>query len=168
MVVKYNPAGDFKWAHTWDGAAHEADQANALAVDKAGDVYVAGASWHAGGMEYKALLLKWDAAGHRKWVKLDGSTKTFKWTGFADVVVDGAGHAWCGGWAARKSGDVDWFLAKYAANGTQTWVATFGGASHGEDSCASLALGGSSALFAGGAIEGSTTSFNIAVAKFVP
>ena len=168
LVVKYSPAGSFQWARTWDGAAHEVDQANALAVDNAGDVYAAGLSWQFGGAKYKALLLKWDAAGHRKWVKLDGSTKTFKWAGFEDVVVDNAGHAWCGGWAARKSGDIDWFLTKHAANGSQSWMATFGGASHGDDSCQSLALGGSSALFAGGSVQGSTTGYDVAVAKFVP
>jgi len=83
-------------------------------------------------------------------------------------VVDNAGHAWCGGWAARKSGDIDWFLTKHAANGSQSWMATFGGASHGDDSCQSLALGGSSALFAGGSVQGSTTGYDVAVAKFVP
>ena len=167
LAVKYSTAGHFKWARTWNGPANEVDMANALAVDKAGDAYVAGASWPISGSGRKSLLIKWDAAGQRKWVKLDGFAKIFKWTDFEDVVVDGAGHAWCGGWAARTSSDDDWFLVKYAANGTRAWRATFGGASHGDDTCLSLALGSGSALFAGGFVEDPTTGFDLAVAKFV-
>ena len=168
LVLKYSAGGGFQWARTWDGTGHWVDMANALAVDKAGDVYVAGGTWPISGSGHKSLLIKWDAAGHRKWVKLDGFAKTFKWTDFEDVVVDGAGHAWCAGWAARTSSDDDWLLAKYAAAGTRKWIATFGGASHGDDTCLSVALGGSSALFAGGWVENPlTTTFDLAVAKFV-
>lgn len=43
-TIKYNSAGQQQWIVTYNGPGNGDDQANAIAVDGSGDVYVTGAS----------------------------------------------------------------------------------------------------------------------------
>src|SRR5438105_1948207 len=47
LTIKYGPGGRRQWVRTFDGPAHRADAASAIAVDTAGNAYVTGFS-HAG------------------------------------------------------------------------------------------------------------------------
>jgi hypothetical protein len=72
-LIKYRPGGSRIWLRTYDGAAHGNDDCAALVRDGAGNVYVGGFTEKAAtGEDY--LLIKYDSAGHRKWVRtFDGA-----------------------------------------------------------------------------------------------
>jgi len=62
VVVKYNPQGDTQWVRRYDGPAHQVDEANALAMDAFGCVFVAGYSTGAStGPDY--MVVKYSPSG---------------------------------------------------------------------------------------------------------
>ena len=114
FLSKFDASGNFQWAKTWGGSG--ADQANGLAVDGAGQVYVAGSfqntvdfdpgsgtdSRTANGSKADAWLSQFDANGAFQWAQT--------WGGSGDdgsgVNVDGAGNIYAAGWFAG-TGAVD-------------------------------------------------------------
>ena len=47
-TIKYNSLGQEQWAARYDGPGHDFDQANAIAIDGSGNVYVTGRSYGSG------------------------------------------------------------------------------------------------------------------------
>jgi len=64
-TIKYNAAGEQQWTAEYHGGA-DADEPAAIAVDKAGNVYVTGTTQTCPGSDY--LTLKYNSAGQEQWV----------------------------------------------------------------------------------------------------
>lgn len=67
-TIKYSPAGARRWVRRYNGPANSRDEANAIAVDTSGNVYVTGRSRGSNG-DYNYATVKYDSAGTRKWVR---------------------------------------------------------------------------------------------------
>ena len=59
LTLKYNPNGDVQWAKQYNNPGNTNDYARALAVDVAGNVYVAGASFESGAVVYHFTTIKY-------------------------------------------------------------------------------------------------------------
>lgn len=72
LTVKYDAQGVEQWAVTYDGG--DEDSAGAVAVDGAGNVYVAGSTYRMtpefGAIQPHALLLKYDPNGNLLWERV--------------------------------------------------------------------------------------------------
>ena len=67
-VIKYSPAGVQLWAKTYDGAFHNYDCGNSLAVDANGNVYVTGIET-VSNYTYDFVTLKYSAGGVQQWAQ---------------------------------------------------------------------------------------------------
>src|SRR4030066_1429004 len=54
-TIKYSPAGDTLWVRRYNGPGNGHDEANALAVDGSGNVYVTGYSWSGTTFDYAKI-----------------------------------------------------------------------------------------------------------------
>src|SRR5512138_1425602 len=124
VVAKYDPAGTLLWQQVFD-APGTREQASWIAVDAAGNAFVAGylvfgAANDPGGL----VLLKYDPAGALLW------SDVFPVTGGEAVRVetDAAGNAYLAGkgWLPGSSSYVDYLTAKYAPDGTRLWLRAHG------------------------------------------
>jgi hypothetical protein len=108
------------------------DQAHAVGVDAAGNVYMAGYTKgalaegpNAGG--YDAFLAKYNASGVLQWTSQFGSTSDDCARG---LTVDAAGNAYVTGYTygnlAGRVGNYDAFLAKFDTNGANQWTRQLG------------------------------------------
>jgi len=67
-VVKYNSAGVLQWAQTYNGTGNIQDDANDIAIDNSGNVFVTGESWTTGSnLDY--VTIKYNSGGVQQWLK---------------------------------------------------------------------------------------------------
>lgn len=120
-VKKYDAAGAVAWLAQRDSVYLNA--ANSIAVDAAGNSYIAGT----GGLDAPisgledAFIVKFDATGVEQWAALSQSTGRESFDG---IAVDDAGNVFASGFtdgslAATNAGDTDIIFARYDTNGTQ-------------------------------------------------
>lgn len=155
FLVKYTAAGDFVWGKSMGGT--DGDAATSIAVDKSGNVFIAGAlisflsDFNRGGTggtvqllgEMNSFLAKYDTAGAYKWAKCFGVSGNFEYDIAMSVAADGMGNAYLTGYFAGASaafnpggtGGVitspfafdNGYLAKYDGAGNYQWVKKIAG-----------------------------------------
>jgi hypothetical protein len=104
-TIKYNPNGQQLWAARYPGLGSGQNQANAIAVDAAGNVYVTGES------DGNYATVKHDADGNRLWV---ARYHTSDWDTGVAVAADLAGFVYVAGDASRSEyDDLDCVVIKY-------------------------------------------------------
>jgi hypothetical protein len=65
ITIKYNSAGIQQWTASFNDNYDEDDEANALALDNSGNIYVAGYTYNGDNLDYKTI--KYDPNGNVKW-----------------------------------------------------------------------------------------------------
>jgi hypothetical protein len=122
FVRKYNSSGNELWTRqfgaTWDGGC----LALAVAVDTAGNVYVAGTVIGAlpeqtSAGNWDAFLRKYDAAGNAVWTRQFGTDSS---DSVNDVAVDGVGNVYVIGQSGQEA-----YIRKYDSAGNELWTRQF-------------------------------------------
>jgi hypothetical protein len=141
-VVKVGPDGTVRWRARYDGSrGGVGGQANAVAVDAAGNVYAAG--YIGDGVmfntNYDYLVVKFGADGTQRWAqRYDGPGVN---SDFAEqVVVDAAGNVYATGFSYGADFDYDWATLKFAADGTLRWERRLDAPGRSDDRAADMAL----------------------------
>ncbi|MBI2829095.1 MAG: SBBP repeat-containing protein, partial [Acidobacteria bacterium] len=130
FVRKYDSSGVEQWTRQF-GTTSE-DYALGVAVDGAGNVYVAGytqgnlSGQNAGYSD--AFVRKYDASGAELWTRQFGTGSDDRALG---VAVDGAGNIYIAGptygnLSGQNAGTNDAFVRKYASSGVEQWTRQFG------------------------------------------
>lgn len=162
FLGKYDATGVRQWTRQVGSAA--SDSANAVAVDGAGNIYLAGSTLgllpgpgnsSAGGEDL--FLLKYDSAGVLLWSRQFGSVGSDVALG---VAVDGGGNIYLAGSTLgtlpgvgnSNAGGEDLFLLKYDGSGLLQWTRQFG--SVGADRAFAVAVGSSGDIFLAGSTLG--------------
>ncbi len=66
LTIKYNSSGDSVWIKKYNGTSNDIDKANAIALDKSGNVFVTGASTNVStALDYTTI--KYSSDGTEKW-----------------------------------------------------------------------------------------------------
>ncbi len=188
-LVKFSASG----AHAWSTYIGNADTGDGVAVDGAGNVYVAGTTravevWVSGGWDTTpgnsdltpdGFLVKFAPEGAHLWsTYLGGANQDYA----RAVAVDGEGSVYAvgdttsngwvlGGWDTTLNGPSDAFLVKFSASGTHQW-STYAGGGEGE-SAYGLAVAADGLYIAGTtyspgwAVNGWDTTFNGAYDAFL-
>jgi hypothetical protein len=110
-TVKYNSAGVKQWVAGYNGPGNSHDEAYALAIDDAGNVYVTGYSYGLSGTTDYATI-KYNNAGSRQWVARYNGPASASDTSVA-IKVDGSGNVYVTGSSAGPKGNLDYFTIKY-------------------------------------------------------
>jgi len=157
FVAKYDLHGSLLWARQALGDA----QGQAIAVDAAGNSYVAGGFRF--GVVFPGVTLfgpvsgvgdmfiaKYDAAGNFEWARQGGPDFVPGLPGSAAtalaIAVDAAGNFRLTGGFGTPSGAGGFFAARYDANGNRVWIGT----AVGDDANPGSAVGTGTAMDAAG------------------
>jgi hypothetical protein len=146
FLAKYDSTGNLAWVRSAGGSGYDAG--NAIAVDAAGNCYVAGFFYSStaafGGLvltnggQDNMFIAKYDSAGNAVWAKQAGG---ISFDLALAVAVDSAGNSFVSGnffsstasfggnITLTNSGENDVFVAKYDPSGTALWARQVKGAS---------------------------------------
>jgi uncharacterized delta-60 repeat protein len=162
LTVKYNAAGTFQWAKTYNGS-NEFSTPNDMSLDGAGNLYVAGV------LDNKFLTIKYSTSGTQHWAKLY-SNGANTYNDARGVGWDVNGNVYVGG-SSSSSGEGfydDYTLVKYNASGTQQWVRRYDGSpnANGNDRIEALTMDASANIYVTGTSEGIGTQDDYATVKY--
>lgn len=122
LTIKYSPDGDTIWTRRYNGIGNSSDQANAIAVDGLGNVFVTGASWIDTTAHSDIITLKYSNDGSLLWMKRYNGPISRSDYG-ADITVDQSGNIYVtGGSQETTTGTSAYATIKYDTDGTELWV----------------------------------------------
>ena len=141
---KYDRDGNELWTRSF--GTQVSAEANGVAIDDAGSVYVVGST--SGALpeqtsmgEDDAFIRKYDTDGNELWTRQSGSRS---WDSASGVAVDGAGSVYVVGFTSgalpgqNHIGKNDAYVRKYDSDGNELWTRQFG--SRGLDEAYGVAI----------------------------
>jgi uncharacterized delta-60 repeat protein len=163
-TIKYSSAGAPMWTNRFNGPGNNYDQAQSLAVDGSGNVYVTGGSTGSGS-GYDYATIKYSSAGTPVW------TNRFNGPGNGDDVtyslaVDGSGNVYVTGYSTGSGSGYDYATIKYSSTGVPVWTNLFNGSGNGYDTAASLTVDGSGNVYVTGWAYDNESSWNYVTIKY--
>jgi len=163
VTLKYNSAGVLLWRAAYNGPADQDDQATALALDSAGNVYVTGASrGSSSGWDYATI--KYDSNGNRLWTaRYNGAGQD---DAAAALAVDASGNVYVTGSSKNSSGHFTSVTIKYDHNGSQAWLSRYVGPGNSDDEGQALALDAAGNVYVTARSKGNGTDFDYATIKY--
>ncbi|EQB62961.1 MAG: NHL repeat containing protein [candidate division Zixibacteria bacterium RBG-1] len=157
---------DTVWVRRYNGPGNGYDQANALAVDHIGNVYVTGFSDGSGLPAYGTI--KYAPNGDTLWVRRfngQGNSQAYA----RALAVDGSGNVYVTGQSYGGIGSsYDYATIKYAPNGDTLWVRRYNGPGNYDDYAFALALDSGGNVYVTGYSWDSATAFDYATIKYTP
>ncbi|WP_375433978.1 SBBP repeat-containing protein [uncultured Hymenobacter sp.] len=157
VTIKYAASGQKLWEarlryRSNPFYAHE----TSMAVDAAGNVYVAGIDFS----QYFAV--KYSTSGQQLWrVSLNALSPG----GGSRIAVDGAGNIYATG-SASNAGGPDYATAKYSTSGQPQWVAHYNGPGNSDDRATSLVVDAAGNVYVSGSSNASASDPDYATVKY--
>jgi uncharacterized delta-60 repeat protein len=165
-TVKYSPDGNQLWVARYNGPGNSTDNANDLAVDNSGNVYVTGESIGSG-TNYDSTTIKYGPDGNQLWVaRYNGPTN-----GYDDskaLAVDNSGNVYVTGECYGSSITYDYATIKYNSDGNQLWVAFYNSDANLEDTPTALKLDNYGNVYVTGTVYTSGTNRDTMTVKYAP
>jgi uncharacterized delta-60 repeat protein len=149
-ILKYNAAGEQQWVARYNGPENDFDEATALAVDGAGNVFVTGTSYGSGTLfESDYATIKYNASGELQWVARYNGPGNDSDRANA-LAVDGDGNVFVTGYSYGSGTSYDYATIKYNTAGERQWVARYNGPENYSDSGIALAVDGAGNVYVTG------------------
>jgi uncharacterized delta-60 repeat protein len=161
-TVKYNSSGVQQWAEGYNGPANGSDEASAITVDGAGNVFVTGTSSNP--IDY--VTIKYSSSGTQQWVQ------RYNWAGSSNdyaksITLDNQGNAIVTGSTYSNSSLWNYATVKYNSSGIEQWdIGYYGTEEHNwsDEHAHTVAADGSGNIFVTGASTNSPQPFDFAYA----
>ena len=164
LIVKYNADGDTLWVRTYDGGgSYPSDDATAVVVDAADNIYVTGDSY---GISEDCLTLKYGPAGDLIWAGRYNGPGNGEDHAKA-LAVDNLGNVYITGNSDSGMENDDIVTVKYSTEGIQQWVNRYDGPpGEDEDGGEAIAIGPDGLACVVGWSPSLSTSDDIMVLKY--
>ena len=159
LLVKYDASGTPLWTVTYDGPTSGSDTARALAIDPAGNAYLAISSYDASTFSPTIVVRKYTSSGTLSW---SNSFAAFDTIMQQDIAVDAAGNVYAmSAYGALYNYTVR--VTKYDSSGTEQWNVGRPGSS---DNLPDMAIGLSGSVYIAVTNKVHTGYFDYEVSKY--
>jgi uncharacterized delta-60 repeat protein len=169
-TIKYNSNGAQQWLVRYNGTASRADFGAGIALDNAGNVYVAGSSRVSTGsqLHYDIVVIHYNASGvQQRLMSFNHNNPTL---GNSDdfarlMALDKDGNIYLTG-TRNLLNQIDIVTLKYNSAGVLQWAIFYGGPGLSVDEPAALAVDQSGSVYIAGTSRGSGTGDDIVLLKY--
>jgi uncharacterized delta-60 repeat protein len=162
-TIHYDEKGNQVWVKTFNGKADDYDEANAMATDGQGNIYVTGFT-DVSDKRNDIILIKYNSAGDVQW------TKTYNGKGNDDearaISVSSNGNIYITGHTTNKNGDYDLIILCFNTSGVQQWVQTYNGTLNSDDEGVALESDGNGDVYVTGYSNNTEASEDIITIKY--
>jgi hypothetical protein len=115
LTIKYSSNGDTSWVRRFDFPANGVEHACAMAMDDAGNLYVAGTS-DCLGVGHDYTTVKYDSSGRELWVRRYNGPESYFDRACA-IAVDDYGNVYVTGISDNSGTRTDFVTVKYVQTG---------------------------------------------------
>jgi len=165
LTIKYDASGNEVWVRTYNNdQANGTDEAEAIAVDDSGNVYVTGFST---GNGTNFLTIKYDPSGNMIWATRYDGPGTFGDIP-SGIAADNMGNVYVTGEGSGANNIWDIVTIKYGPTGAALWITTYDGPAADYDHPNALTMGSDGYIYVTGFSKGINTSADITLIKYNP
>ncbi|HEU4716182.1 MAG TPA: SBBP repeat-containing protein [Bacteroidia bacterium] len=158
VTTRFDANGNFVWATPYNGPGNGYDEARAIVIDNAGNVYVTGYSAGAAS-NYDIVTIKYNSAGSQQWAtRFDGTAAGFD-EGY-DIAVDGSGNVYVTGGTTSTTGGNNYVTIKYNPAGVQQWATVYNNNNNNTECAYAITLDGSGNVYVTGSSYGGSANDN--------
>ncbi len=163
-TIKYDRNGNELWVARYNGPGDGDDNANAIAVDNSGNVYVTGSSVGSDG-NYDYATIKYGPDGKQVWVArysdpANGSDHAYS------ISVDSVGNVYVTGASAGGGISQGYCKIKYDSNGNELWVSKYSGPADGWDGARTIAIDSRGDVYVTGYSKATGGDYDYATVKY--
>lgn len=164
-TIKYNRNGIQEWVVRYNGLENVDDEAVAIMVDGAGNIYVSGTSGGSGtGKDYATV--KYNSSGTEQWVARYNNVQVNADDEAVAMDVTFSGEVYVTGTSAGVDTKHDYVTVKYSSAGTEQWVKRYNGTGSADDEAVAIARDAAGYVYVTGASAGAGTSDDYATVKY--
>jgi hypothetical protein len=164
-TIKYDNNGNQIWVKRYNGPGNCYDQATALAVDDAGNIYITGISYGGSSALSDYATIKYASNGNQLWVaRYNGPSQ--KDDEAYSITVDASGNVYVTGASYTSGKGYDYLTVKYNASGQQLWTARYDGPSYLNDIPSKIKLDKFGNVFVTGASHGGNSKVDYVTIKY--
>ncbi len=164
VTVKYNTAGVEQWVARYNGTGNWDDFANAISVDKSGNVYITGYS-EGLGTDDDYVTVKYNSSGVEEWVaRYNGPGN--KDDEASAIAIDGFGNVYVTGYSYDSDANYGYATVKYNTVGVEQWVRRYNGPSNSGGVAYAIAVDGNGNIYVTGHSRGSGYWKDYATVKY--
>jgi uncharacterized delta-60 repeat protein len=158
-TVKYDPLGIEQWVARYNGAGNQNDNAYAIALDNAGNIYVTGASRESDTDDDYATV-KYDSSGVEQWVARYNGPDSLSDRAHA-IAVDASDNIYVTGVSYH-----DYATVKYNSSGVERWVARYNGMGNGNDEAYAIVVDNAGNIYVTGESTVPGSAFDYTTLKY--
>ena len=165
LFLKYNKNGIFKWSIVEEPFDNGRFIPNAVTVDSAGNVTIAGQVIH-NAYSRSFAVVQYDRNGKPKWQEqITGRGKAS--TKLTEAAFDGFGHVYMVGQSSGSNTKPNFAAIKYDEDGNELWSKAYNFSASSKDVPQAMAVDKQGHLFIAGSSSGAGTKDDVATVKFL-
>ena len=163
-TIKYNSTGVEQWVQRYNGPGNYNDEANAIAVDNEGNVFVTGLV-HITPSTFDCTTIKYNPDGVVQWVQAYNGPLNSGDRANA-IAVDNEGNVYVTGETFGGATNWNYVTIKYNSDGVVQWDQIYNGPGNSFDTARDIAVDSEGNVFVTGSSVGGGTDYDYSTIKY--